>query len=127
MIRLLLFAILAGCASAPDTPSTTADLVGRHPAAAEIPPGEVRLREIADGVWVHVATQELDGTVYPSNGLVVRDGDGLLLIDPAWGAENTAALLAAIEDQIRLPSGGPSPPTSTTTASLESTRSRPPA
>ena len=27
-------------------------------------------------------------------GLIVRDGDELLLIDTAWGAKNTAALLA---------------------------------
>ena len=38
--------------------------------------------------------------VSPSNGLIVRDGDELLLIDTAWGAKNTAALLAEIEKQI---------------------------
>ena len=38
-----------------------------------------------------------------SNGLIVRDGDELLLIDTAWGAKNTAALLAEIEKQIGLP------------------------
>ena len=41
--------------------------------------------------------------VYLSNGLIVRDGDELLLIDTAWGAKNTAALLAEIEKQIGLP------------------------
>jgi metallo-beta-lactamase class B VIM len=41
--------------------------------------------------------------IFPSNGLVVRDGDGLLLIDTAWGTENTAALLATIEAEIGLP------------------------
>ena len=48
-------------------------------------------------------TQSFDGAVYPSNGLIVRDGDELLLIDTAWGAKNTAALLAEIEKQIGLP------------------------
>ena len=38
--------------------------------------------------------------VYPSNGLIVRDGDELLLIDTAWGAKNTAALLAEIESKL---------------------------
>ena len=37
--------------------------------------------------------------VYPSNGLIVRDGDELL-IDTAWGAKNTAALLAEIESKL---------------------------
>ena len=36
--------------------------------------GEVRLYQIADGVWSHIATQSFDA-VYPSNGLIVRDGD----------------------------------------------------
>ena len=62
-----------------------------------------RLYQIADGVWSHIATQSFDGAVYPSNGLIVRDGDELLLIDTAWGAKNTAALLAEIEKQIGLP------------------------
>ena len=51
---------------------------------------EVRLYQIADGVWSHIATQSLMAG-HPSNGLIVRDGDELLLIDTAWG-ENTAAL-----------------------------------
>ena len=55
-------------------------------------------------MWVYVATREIgDGFLFPSNGLVVRDGDGLLLVDAAWGEENTAALLAAIEAEIGLP------------------------
>ena len=105
---LLLSAVLAGCttASTPAVP-TPIDADGRlavsaviaaHPAASEIPPGEVRLREIREGVWTHTATRDMgDGYLFPSNGLVVRDGDGLLLIDTAWGDENTAALLKAIE------------------------------
>ena len=51
---------------------------------SKFPVGEVRLYQIADGVWSHIATQSFDGAVYPSNGLIVRDGDELLLIDTAW-------------------------------------------
>lgn len=76
------------------------DSSGEYPTVSEIPVGEVRLYQIADGVWSHIATQSFDGAVYPSNGLIVRDGDELLLIDTAWGAKNTAALLAEIEKQI---------------------------
>ena len=49
-----------------------------YPTVNEIPVGEVRLYQIADGVWSHIATQSFDGAVYPSNGLIVRDGDELL-------------------------------------------------
>ena len=50
---------------------------GEYPTVNEIPVGEVRLYQIADGVWSHIATQSFDGAVYPSNGLIVRDGDGV--------------------------------------------------
>lgn len=103
---VLLLVLLAGCASPPaqsSAPAVAADIAAGHPSAEDVPPGEVRLRQVRDGVWVHVATQELSSGPFPSNGLIVRDGDGLLLIDTAWGGENTAALLAAIESEIGLP------------------------
>ncbi|ELT3994883.1 subclass B1 metallo-beta-lactamase VIM-61 [Pseudomonas aeruginosa] len=76
---------------------------GEYPTVDDIPVGEVRLYKIGDGVWSHIATQKLGDTVYSSNGLIVRDADELLLIDTAWGAKNTVALLAEIEKQIGLP------------------------
>jgi metallo-beta-lactamase class B VIM len=102
----MLAALLAACATLPAhsaAPDFAADVALGYPSAEEIPLGEVRLREIRDGVWVHVATQAVGATVYASNGLIVRDGDELLLVDTAWGSENTAALLAAIEAEIGLP------------------------
>ena len=111
MARLTLVLVaLAGCATVPLPSGTSSDASGpvtavgtEHPSADEIPTGEVRLRQIRDGVWVHVSTQNVGGTIYPSNGLIVRDGDGLLLVDTAWGTEGTIALLAAIETEIGLP------------------------
>ena len=103
---VMLAALLAACATPPirsTAPDFATDVALGHPSADEIPLGNVRLRQIRDGVWVHVATQAFGGAVYPSNGLIVRDGDGLLLVDPAWGSENTAALLVAIEAEIGLP------------------------
>ena len=44
-----------------------------YPTVNEIPVGEVRLYQIADGAWSYIATQSFDGAVYPSNGLIVRD------------------------------------------------------
>lgn len=103
---VLLLSVLAGCATASthsDAPASALDAIAEYPTADEIPPGEVRLHKIRDGVWAHVATQEMGGIVYPSNGLVVLDGNGLFLVDTAWGGENTAALLSAIETHIGLP------------------------
>lgn len=103
---VLLVALATGCttsATRSTEPNVPADITLGHPLAKEIPLGEARLREIRDGVWVHIATQAFNGTLYSSNGIVVRDGDGLLLVDTAWGGKNTAALLAAIKAEIGLP------------------------
>ena len=103
MVRLaLLAALVAGCASVPPPNPATG-----HPTADEVPVGEVRLYEIRQGVWVHVSTFRFDsGLVYPSNGLVVRDGDGVWLVDTAWGETATRALLDAVEAEIGLPVRG---------------------
>ena len=77
---------------------------GEYPTVNEIPVGEVRLYQIADGVWSHIATQSFDGAGLPVQwSHCPGDGDELLLIDTAWGAKNTAALLAEIEKQIDFP------------------------
>ena len=106
VVAALATALGAGCTPAPRVAphAAAAHLAAAHPTAAEVPPGEVRLYALRPGVWVHVSTQRLpDGTVYPSNGLVVRDGDGLLLVDTAWGADATAALLDAVDAHVGRP------------------------
>ena len=91
---------LTGCASA----LSRSDASLGHPTAADIAPGDVRLRQIHAHVWVHVSTWQFDdGTVFPANGLIVRDGDGLFVVDSAWGEQATAALFSAIEIEIGLP------------------------
>lgn len=89
----------AGCA-----PQVAPFVAGTHPTAADVPPGSAQLIRVHPDVWVHVSTQRLNsGAVFPSNGLVVRDGDELLLVDSAWGEEATSALLDTIALRIRLP------------------------
>ncbi|WP_412063530.1 subclass B1 metallo-beta-lactamase [Rubrivirga sp. IMCC45206] len=98
---LLLAALLAGCAGAPPTGPAP------YPTADTVAPGAIALHRLAPDVWTHVSTFELEGgTVYPSNGLVVRDGDGVWLVDTAWGEAATAALLAAVDAEIGLPVRG---------------------
>lgn len=62
------------------------------------------IKMIADGVWVHTSWQELNGGVrFPSNGLVIRNGDTLVLVDTAWEVNRTEELLKWIDAHIGLP------------------------
>ena len=63
------------------------------------------LEVLADDVWRHTTWAQLDGNErwYSSSGLVVRDGDGLTLVDTGWGEAATRDLLALIDAQIGLP------------------------
>jgi len=99
-----LFAGIACCAIAISFSVVSAgERVTDYPTAKETPLGAVRLHQISDGIWSHIATQKVGDTTYPSNGLIVQDSNELLLIDTAWGAKNTAALVVEIESQIGLP------------------------
>ena len=64
----------------------------------------VQLTRLSDDVWLHTSEYAYPGGAsYGSNGLVVREGDALTLIDTAWGELKTDQLLAAIKEQIALP------------------------
>lgn len=60
--------------------------------------------EIRPGVWVHTSYMDIgDGVIFPGNGLLVKDGDGLVMVDTAWGAEATAELLDWVQKELRMP------------------------
>lgn len=92
---LALLALAAGCRStseplAPEAAPATPEAA--RPSWDVTP--DLQVSELEPGVWLHVSWHVLDsGVRYPSNGLLVRDGDGLMLIDTAWGEASTAALL----------------------------------
>lgn len=74
----------------------------QHHPAHQADPG-LQVEAIQSGVWMHTSYNTFDGVVYPSNGLIVREGDHLVLLDSAWGAEATEELLAWIDEEIGLP------------------------
>ncbi|WP_262692644.1 subclass B1 metallo-beta-lactamase [Kordiimonas aestuarii] len=65
--------------------------------------GDVVINRLADGVWRHVSFHDYNGNRVASNGLIVRDGDQLYLVDSAWGDENTETLLDLIDERFGLP------------------------
>jgi metallo-beta-lactamase class B VIM len=70
--------------------------------AADVTP-DLQVRELRPGVWLHTSWQVLDtGQRFPSNGLIVREGDHLLLVDTAWGEQPTEQLLKWIDGTLKL-------------------------
>ncbi|HEY1077894.1 MAG TPA: subclass B1 metallo-beta-lactamase [Fontimonas sp.] len=65
---------------------------------------DLQIRQIAADVWIHTSWHVLPGNRrLSSNGLIVRNGDRLLLIDTGWGVEPTQALVDWIDRELRLP------------------------
>lgn len=63
-------------------------------AAAETIDRPNRYEAIAPGVWLHTSYKDLgSGVPFPSNGLLVRAGDELVLVDTAWTDAKTVAVL----------------------------------
>lgn len=65
----------------------------------------VTLRDLGDGVWLHTSTHRVEGYgLVPSHGLLVASAGGLLLVDTAWGVDETRALFDAARARFgRLP------------------------
>lgn len=95
---LLAACILTACGS-PKTPAPAPQTADKFltQLQADYP---VTLSKIADGVWVHTTNYNLPGqSPVPVNGLVVSDGDDIILVDGAWGELATLSLLEKINDE----------------------------
>ena len=99
---LTLMCASAGCASGTVSKAPDASAIRTPP--GEPAPGEIELRQLRPDVWIHTSYYTYPGGArVPANGLVVREGDGLLLVDTAWGERLTRALLERIETELGLP------------------------
>jgi len=64
----------------------------------------ITLSKIADNVWVHTSNYRIPGQApIPVNGLVIVDGDDVVLADAAWGELATVSLLETVKDEIGKP------------------------
>jgi len=90
---------LAACGS-PEAPKTEAEKPADNfltKLQADYP---VALSKVADGVWVHTTHYNLPGqSPIPINGMVVADGEDLILVDGAWGELATLSLLEKIKSE----------------------------
>lgn len=104
LLCCLLASCLLACSSTPPQPPKQAPVSLSAPAVAAAPSvASVELEELAPGVWMHTSHKLYKGVIVPSNGLVVLDGDALILVDSAWGEQATETLLARIEATIGRP------------------------
>ena len=97
IFRSSLIALAGACALATPLPAGAADA-----AIAKIS-DDLQIRQLAPGVWMHTSWNTLPtGMRYPSNGLLVREDQGCLLIDTAWGEAPTRSLLDWIDRELHL-------------------------
>lgn len=96
--------LLAAVVAAPTAPAPVSS------PARVLPPGtiavapDLQVRPLRPGVWLHTSWKKLDdGTPFPSNGLLVKDGRELILVDTAWGEEPTSELLQWIDRTLKMP------------------------
>ena len=95
VLGVLAMAGMAACAAAEEKRAKEAETVVS---------ADLHVRELRPGVWMHTSWQRLDdGKRFPSNGLVVREGDHLVLVDTAWGEPATAELLGWVDRTLKLP------------------------
>ncbi|MFT2009654.1 subclass B1 metallo-beta-lactamase [Pontibacter sp. 13R65] len=64
---------------------------------------QLEVKELAPQVWVHTSFGVFGGKTFPSNGLIVATTDGVLLIDTAWGEEQTEQLLSWVQENLQQP------------------------
>lgn len=62
----------------------------------------VELTLINKNSWVHTTYKSLNGIPFPSNGLVVKTDQGLILIDTPWNDKQTESLLQILKKETGL-------------------------
>jgi len=65
---------------------------------------DLQVTQLRPGVWMHTSWKTYpNGSRYPSNGLIIQEGEDLTLVDTAWGVEATSQLLAWVNETLRCP------------------------
>jgi glyoxylase-like metal-dependent hydrolase (beta-lactamase superfamily II) len=57
---------------------------------------DLRVEPLAEGVWLHVSTHDIDGVPVEANGLVVEADGAAFLVDVTWNEAQAEALYAWI-------------------------------
>jgi len=64
---------------------------------------QLDMRSLAPGCWVHTTYGKFKGSYFPSNGLIVEQGDRVWIVDTGWGIQSTRKLLKWIKKNLHKP------------------------
>jgi metallo-beta-lactamase class B VIM len=97
-----LSALLVACGGDTSTPSSTSTPDSFLTKVQSDYP--VSLAKIADNVWVHTSNYRIPGQQpIPVNGVIIVDGEDVLLADAAWGELATVSLLETVKRELGKP------------------------
>ena len=108
--RVLLFCFAAGLTqtTAAEIPAAvhnnqSAVPTSKHDRVQQLSP-ELQVEQLAPGLWLHRSEKKLNnGQVFTSNGLILQTGEGIWLLDTAWGYYPTVDLLHWIATVLQQP------------------------
>ncbi|TGM99634.1 subclass B1 metallo-beta-lactamase [Leptospira dzoumogneensis] len=63
----------------------------------------LQVSKIGTNVYVHTSYKLLKDGYFPSNGLVIGTEEGVVLVDTAWGEEQTSQLLGWVSKNLKKP------------------------
>lgn len=102
LLSSLFFGLALTACSVAETPAKTAASDSFLEGVMEDYP--ITLSKIADNVWVHTSNYRIPGQApIPVNGLVIIDGEEVILADAAWGELATVSLLETVKKEIGKP------------------------
>ena len=100
---LLLSALVAGCSATTSTSAASSKTKREPPPTINLAP-DVTVRRLEDGVWLHTSYKNLpQWGPFPSNGLIVLDGESTILVDTAWTNAQTQTLLSWVDSTLKRP------------------------
>ncbi len=95
---------LPACQSRAPQPAAYATTTPGSPAGHWQVSDDLQITELSPNVWMHTSWHVLPGNRrVSSNGLIVREDDGLVLVDTAWGVAPTEALVDWVDSELKLP------------------------
>ncbi|EPG74106.1 putative beta-lactamase Bla2 [Leptospira fainei serovar Hurstbridge str. BUT 6] len=64
---------------------------------------KIRVTPLTEDFYVHTSYHKIDNVSFPSNGLIISTKSGAILIDTAWGNEQTVQVLQWIKENLKMP------------------------